>query len=390
MPDGWLFGLAALIALLSAWLTVILLVHPLRSRGAGKSWSLGSLIGANSLPIADFCDNSLLSRLPSPRRFFEQLGPDRFRREFSLALKSRLDEHVDDVMSRRNEHAWLSLSSYARNRVYGHLHRRLPYAIDDFVDHVQQDLDEILSPSLLVRRHVQERPERLGALFLSAFGSDIRRLLPVAALVGGALGGWVLLGTGRWALPAGMAIAAFAGSALMLLALGWPRDPGGAWPLRVQGILYRRRERFVTALARQLANEALAWRSLVGEFLHGPHAGRSRQIMRREVSGILDVPLFKATLQWLLGPEGVYAVKSSALEKAMELLSSTPVSAALQEACRQELQRSLEHAAQGVTADDYAGMWRPMLRQAWRTLPWILAGVALGAGLLASGLATLA
>lgn len=390
MPDGWLFGLAALIALLSAWLTVLLLVHPLRARGAGRTWSLGSLISANATPIAEFADQQLLSALPSPRQFFEQLGPDRFRREFALALKARMDEHVDDVMSRRNEHAWLSLSSYARNRVYAHVHRRLPYAIDDFVDHVQHELDEILSVSLLVRRHVQERPERLAALFLSAFGSDIRRVLPLAALGGGAAGGWVLLVAGHWALPAGLGVAAFAGSALMLLALGWPRRPGGPWPLRVQGILYRRRERFVAGLARQLANEALAWRSLVGEFLHGPQAGRSRQIMRREVSGILDAPLFKATLQWLLGPEGVYAVKSSALEKAMELLSSTPVSAALQEASRQELQRTLEHAAQAVVADDYAGMWRPLLRQAWRTLPWALSAAALGAGLLAGWLSSLA
>lgn len=376
-----LLGLAAVSGAAAAWATVLLIVFPVHGTGLPGRLSLRGLIGLHAGDFAAFADTHLLADFPSPRRLFEQLGPDRFRREFSHALRARIDEHVDDVMTRRNGQSWGGLSVYARNRVYAHVHRRLPYVIDDFVDQIQRDLDDIVRPSILLNRHFAENPALLSRLFLEAFGRDLRAMLPVAALLGAGAGylcmGW---GTGPWSLAFMLAAAALTGSALLLLLLG--RLPGriAVWPMPGDGVLHLRRRRFLQALARHTANDAFAWRMVIGELLHGAHASRVRQILKREVSGILDAPVFKVTLQFLLGPEGVYEVKSSAIEKAMELLSTTPVSAALRESYREDVERTLVHAAAGIPDGQYTELWGRLLLRAWKILPPALALAGFGIG----------
>ena len=139
-------------------------------------------------------------------------------------------------------------------------------------------------------------------------------------------------------------------------------------------------------LASRLANEALSWRVLAGEFIGGGQAARVRQLMRREVSSILDAPLFKATLQFLVGAEGVVAVKASATEKALEMLASSPVSPALREHYRAEIERTLLQAADEVSPEAYAMLWQQVLGGAWRRLPLLLALPAFVAGWLLAAL----
>jgi hypothetical protein len=378
-----LIGLAGLAGALAAWLTVLLLVFP-AGRAPGQLLALfrGQVISA-STHLADFAGNRLLAALPSPARLFESLGPDRFRREIFRSLRSQTDNHVDDVMGRRNAKVWGALSVYARSRIYMHVQRRLPYVVDNFVEHVHRDLDEIISPAGLVRRYFEKSPEAAGQIFLAAFGADLRAALPLAA-VGGGLAGWLaaVLIPGVWQVAWVIGIAALAGSLMVPVLLLFPRNPLHVWPLHWQGIVYRRRRRYLRILAARLANEALAWRVLSADFLLGSHSDRVRVIMRREVSGILDTALFKATLQLLIGPEGVVEVKRSALEKAMDVLTTTPVSATLQEGYRIEVERTLLHAADTEPdSEAYEYLWKASLGGVWKVLPplFLATGFAVGA-----------
>lgn len=368
----------------AGWLTVLLLVHPTRARGVPGVLSLRGTVSARGETFSGFATEYLVIALPAPRHFFEQLGPDRFRREFGLSLRARIDEHVDDIMSRRTDKVWGSLSGYARNRVYAHVHRRLPYAIDDFVDSLQRDIDDLVRPPVMVHRHLVESPDTLATIFLAAFGRQLRAVLPLAALAGGLAAALpvFLVGDPGWALTLALALAAAAGSLVMLLALTRPVVPGGIWPLRAHGILYRRRSEFLRALARSVANDALSWQALAGEFFAGPQSARVRQLMKRDVSGILDAPVFKATLQFLVGAEGVLAVKTSAVEKALELLSTTPVTPALREHYRTEVERTLLRAADEVSPEAYEDLWRDILRPAWRVLPPAMALLGIATGML--------
>lgn len=379
----WLFlGLTGLAGLLSAWATVLLLVYPVRERGVPGLVPVQGFVTARAESTAGFVETYLLPALPPPRRLFEQLGPDRFRREFSRTLKAHLDNHVDDVMSRRNGRVWDNLSVYARNRVYAHVHRRLPFVVDDFVEHVQRELDDIVDMRAMVRRFFEERPDVVARLFIESFGPDLRLVLPLAtgsAMLAG-LVPLLLLGTGHGGLALGSGVAALSAALVVLAVLSRPSVRGGVWPFHTQGILHRRRGRFLQGLARRVANDALSWQALVGEFLHGAHAPRVRHIMRREVSGILDVSVFRATLQFMLGPEGFAEAKASAVEKALEVLSSSPLNPALREHYRVEVERTLEHAVRSVPDQAYVSYWDHVLSQAWRRLPVQLgvAGLALG------------
>ncbi|MFZ5756260.1 MAG: hypothetical protein ACOY3X_05120 [Pseudomonadota bacterium] len=377
----WLLvGLVALTGLAAGWLAVLLLVYPVRATGIPAILPIQGVVPSRSAAFAAFAATHLLDGLSSPRRFFELLGPDRFRREFGRALKERLDEHVDDVMNRRNERSWAALSGYARNRIYAHVHRRLPYVVDDFVDHVQKDLDDIVQPAALVRRWFQNHPEQTAQIFLTAFGPDLRALLPLAALAGLLVGLPLARAVSEpWQYMALFALAALAGSALVLWRLTRPLAVSGVWPFRVHGVLHRQRSRFMQLLATQVARDALAWPVVVGEFLRGAHAGRVRYMMRREVAGILDVPMFRASMQMLLGPEGFAEVKSSAVEKAVEMLADTPVSAALREHYRLEVARTVEHAGMRLGPDTYAMFWREMLASSWQVI--LLTIMVAGAGL---------
>lgn len=371
----WLLPLLLGVAgLLGAWLTVLLLVHPVRERGIPGLFPVRGAIPAGEQFLLRLVEEQVLPALSSPRWFFEQLGPDRFRREFARSLRERIDEHVDAIMARRNERAWLALSTYARNRVYAHVHRRLPYAVDDFVEHVQAEMDDLVQPRLLVRRDLERHPDTLAVLFLEVFGGKLRRLLPHCMLAGVLAGGAVaLLLSVEWRLPLAFAAASAAGAGAMLWALLRPRQPGGFWPFRAQGLLHRDRSTFMAALANRLAERALSWRSVGHEIVHGTHAGRVRHILRREVSGVLDVPVFKMSLQLVLGAQGMVELKASSLERMFEVLETTPVSAGLREHYHQEVLASLQQAARDVPGQAYGDFWEETLAPARRVLP-VIAG----------------
>lgn len=371
-----LLGLAAAAGAGGGWLAVMLMLHPVHPTGIPGLLPVQGFVSGKADAFAAFAVGHLLQDLPAPRRFFEQLGPDRFRREFGRVLREGIDAHVDDVMTRRNGPSWEALSAYARARIYAHVHRRLPYVVDDFVDHVQRELDDIVHPSLLVRRWFSEHPERLADIFLRAFGRELRSALPWAVLVAVAVAfpvPWLVQGPWAWAVAGG--ISAAAAALTMLVLLSRPVAMVGVWPLRWQGIVHQRRQRFLQALSGMVVHDALGWRAINGEFLRGAHAGRVRHMMRREVAAILDVPMFRASMQLLLGPEGFAEVKSSAVEKAVEMLASAPVSAALREHYRQELERTLAPAVFRVPPGEWAALWREVFARAWKYVP-LLAGAA--------------
>lgn len=384
-----LLGVAGLVGMAAAWLTVLLLVHPVRPLGIPGVLSLQGVIGTRADDLALFAARHLVAGLPPPRRFLEHLGPDRFRREISQALRARIDEHVDDVMTRRDGQSWILLPGYTRDRIYTHVHRRLPYVVDDFVEQLHRDLDDLIHPALLVRRYFAERPEAAARLFVDIFGKNLRRLLPLAGLSGALAGGLAaVLTAGQLSVTPALvlvlvlAAASATGCLVLLLALTWPVSRRGVWPLQTQGILHRQRSRFLRALSRQVVNDALAWQAVTGEIFHGTHAPRLRRIMKREVAGILDMPVFRASLQLLLGLEGFADARRSALEKAMEVISATPVSAALRSHYRLELERTIEHAAANVLPQAYTELWQSILRPAWKILPLLLAATGFSVGLL--------
>lgn len=201
-------------------------------------------------------------------------------------------------------------------------------------------------------------------------------------MAGALAGGLFLPLAGPWGMALMMAAGSMAGCLLLLLALSTPISRRGLWPVHVHGIAHRHRQRFLRALARRLVDEALAWPTVTAEIFHGTHAGRMRRIMKRGVTGILDMSVFRATLQLLLGLEGFADVKGAALEKAMEVLSTTPVSPSLREYYRRELELAIEHAAAQVPVEAYTALWQDILRRAWKILPWLLAA----GGLLIGGL----
>lgn len=377
-----LLGLAAAAGIGGGWLAVTLL-HLERPAGIPGLLPVQGLVCGGADAFAAFAAGHLLVDLPTPRRFFEQLGPDRFRREFTRALRESIDQHVDDVMTRRNGRSWEALSTYARHRIYAHVHRRLPYAVDDFVDHMQRELDQIVHPSLLVQRWFVANPERIADIFLRAFGADLRVALgwgTLAAVVVAFPVPLLLDGVAAWAVATALAAGVAALTVLWLLAL--PVQVVGIWPLRWQGILQRRRLRFQQALAGMVVHDALGWRAITGEFLRGAHAGRMRHMMRREVASILDVTMFRASMQLMLGPEGFAEVKSSAVEKAVEMLAAAPVSPALREHYRQELERTLAPAVQSVPIEAWVALWRSVLARAWKYVPLLAAALGLAAGWL--------
>lgn len=378
-----LLGLAGLMGLVAAWLAGLLLVFPARLPGGKELPWLRGPVASSSARIAAYAEDRLVSGLPEPSRIFENLGPDRYRREIFRSLRSQTDAHVDEVMARRNARAWSALSSYARQRVYAHVHRRLPFVVDNFVENVHRDLDVIIRPGHLVRAYFTADPDAASRLFHSAFAADLRACLP-AAVLAGTTAGWLVshMAAGPWALAWVTGAAALAGALLTPVWLLYPRRKVTVWPFLIQGTVYRRRRRYLRLLAVRIANEALSWRTISSEFLRGGQAERVHMIMRREVAGILDTALFKATLQILVGPEAVVEVKRSALEKAMDLLAATPMSPALRESFRVEVERTLLHAAEADADEEaYERLWITTLDASWRYLAPALAaaGFLLGA-----------
>ncbi len=376
----WLLGLAAIAGAAGGGLVILLLLYPQRPAGIPGLMPVQGALGAGSAQLATFSANHLLHGLPSPRRFFEQLGPDRFRRELERTLRAGIDGYVDDVMTRRTGNAWDALSSYARARIYSHVQQRLPYVVDDFIERIQRELDGLIKPRHLIERWFATNPNRLAEIFRRIHGTDLYTALLPAMLLP-----VVLTLPLQWVLPLKMAgwligaLSATLGAYLVYTAL--IRCNTGIWSFGRKGILQRHRVRFLEALQRELIRDALGWSAITATMLEGNQAGRIRHMMRREVASILDVPTFRISMQFLLGPSGFAEVKSSAAEKAVELLSVPAPEGGLRERYQQELERTLTPALSRVTDNMWAEVWNGVLLPMRRRVLVIacFSGAALGA-----------
>ncbi len=90
--------------LVAAWLAGLLLVFPARLPGGRQLPWLRGPVAASSARVAAYAEARLVSGLPEPSRIFENLGPDRYRREIFRSLRSQTDAHVDEQNQHRCGH----------------------------------------------------------------------------------------------------------------------------------------------------------------------------------------------------------------------------------------------------------------------------------------------
>lgn len=389
----WLISEAATLGI-ETWLFFVL---PLVAAAAGglANWLsqrllFGPLPGAGRFPPAlERASGEVATRLAAgmgstlrPGELFRLMEPEKIAASVTQAVHARLEEHVDEIMRERNAVLWDNLPQLARTRVYQRVQRQLPSIIDNLVEELAEQMDQLTDLNHLLHDVTDLRRELLPSLLAEALAEECR-FLRRAGMAVGLLGG--LLQALAWAWhPAPWLVATLA-MATVAAALGLPRAllyRSGAIP----GLGRPSGEGLAIVFSRRLSGDVFSARHLLHAVVTGPHAGRSRSIIRRHMRPLLETGLVRTTLQLLLGVESYAHLKQLVSERLTALTIGTLATGYLDGRQGERIEAACRSRLQALSVAERRALVQPVLEQGlwWRGL----AGLALGllVGLLEAGL----
>jgi len=98
-----------------------------------------------------------------------------------------------------------------------------------------------------------------------------------------------------------------------------PLNPIKIGPWRMQGLFLKRQPEISEKFAELSTLEMVSLKHLVGEMLSGKYAERTRALIRRHLSPLLEGGVVRTAIQLTVGPTGYAALKRTIVEKAAAL-----------------------------------------------------------------------
>ncbi len=104
-----------------------------------------------------------------------------------------------------------------------------------------------------------------------------------------------------------------------------PLNPVKIGPWRMQGLFLKRQPEISDKFAELATQEMVSLKHLVNEMLTGTYSERTRALVRRHISPLLEGGVIRTAIQLTVGPTGYASLKRTIVEKAA-LLSLAPLS----------------------------------------------------------------
>jgi uncharacterized membrane protein YheB (UPF0754 family) len=396
-PDFWGFisipFVAAVVTWLHVWWAMQMVFYPLEFMGlkiGGKGRGLNLLGWQGIIPrkarkMSDIVIDRVISKMGSPADFLRQMEPEKVGQFVAKSVEAHIEEYTDEVMCERHSLLWENLPLRIRNRVYAHVRKNLPQVMESLVESIIGNIDDLVDVKEMCGRQMEEDKALLVRIFKEVGDKEIRFIINASFWIGLAFGFvqmalfWFLPWHGM--LPLYAAVLGLLTNWIALAMVFRPLNPVHIGPFRFQGLFLRRQQQVAEKFAELTSQELLTIGRFMREVLTGERASRTRQLIRRHVSVLMDYSVLARTgAQLAIGPTGFADLKMAVIDKstrmALEPLENSKT-------FNRERAAVLAKLFSGKMKEMTPAEFQDLLRPAFQEDEWILLVLGAVTGLIA-------
>ncbi len=387
-PDFWGFVMipivAAVVTWVHVWMAMQLVFHPLDFIGY-KPLYLGwqGVIPRKTNKMASIVVDKTLVKLGSLDEVFREMEPEKIAAHVSEAVLSRIEELTDEIVSERHAILWENLPMVVKNQVYSRMRRQIPEIMDNLVQAISANIDDLMDIKDMVIRQLNTERGMMVRVFKEVGSKEIRFIVNASF--------WIGLGFGllqmvlwyffpwHWGLPLYAAVLGAATNWLALTMVFRPLHPIKIGPWSLQGVFLKRQDEVADHFARLTTIEMLSVRHLMTEILMGPRAHRTKQLIKKHMSPLLNSGIIRTTAQLTIGPQGYVDLKETIADKAIHMTMEPISQPAFNRDRAKIIEKIFSERMRALTSVEFQDLLRP----AFQEDEWIFVVLGLVTGLIA-------
>jgi uncharacterized membrane protein YheB (UPF0754 family) len=353
---------------------------------AGLGWQ--GIIPSRAAKMGSIAVDKGISKLGSPREFYEQLEPDKIAEQ--ILVNSRQDVHdlVDRIMEREHGQLWRDLPPRARQALHDRVDQQLPQVVRQVTQEIGEHIDHLLDIKLMVIRRIAAQPELANRIFLDVGRKELTFIQNFGFVLGLILGVPLAFVTDAfpywWLLPIGGVLIGYVTNLVAISMIFEPVAPKRFLGITFHGLFMRRQPEVADVYAGIIANDIVTITNIGDDLLHGPRADRTRLLIENALRPAVDDALGRASglVRVAVGSNRYDAIRESLATEAVAYTMAPFTDPEFGARQNQAIFTLLASRMRTMAPHDFA----EMLRTAIREDEWLLylhgAVLGFGAGLI--------
>ena len=334
--------------------------------------------------MAEICVDSTLSRIGTVTEIIEQMDPHSIGEHVLQTLEPRVDELVDEIMMNRHPTLWQNLPRSVKTIVYSRIQQELPHTVDALVEEISPKIETLFDLKQMIVQKLEKDKHLLNKIFLECGEKEFRFIIQ-SGFWFGCLFGLLQLGVWlaypqAWILPACGFLVGWATNWFALNIIFRPVEPRKILKFELQGLFLKRQDEVSDTFCQIVTEEILTVSAITDALLSGPHADRTRGIIKRHFENLVDeaAGVLKPLTQVALGPEKFAQLKNDTGLKAISLSRETLQDPLFNQERAGIVRSIMSSRMKSLPSEDFQSLLRPCFQE--DELKLIIIGGLLGAG----------
>jgi uncharacterized membrane protein YheB (UPF0754 family) len=336
----------AIIGYVTNWSGVVMLFYPVRFRGvmirplapfvgllprriqqipgimnAGLGWQ--GIIPSRAAKMGSIAVDKGISKLGSPREFYEQLEPDKIAEQILVSSRQDVHDLVDRIMEREHPELWRSLPPRAREALHARVDEQLPQIVRKVTRDIGENIEHLLDIKLMVIRRISAQPELANRIFLDVGRKELRFIQNFGFVLGLLLGIPLAFLTSAfpewWLLPIGGVLIGYITNLVAIHMIFEPVAPHRLFGITFHGLFMRRQPEVSDVYAGIIANDIVTIANIGDDLMNGPRSDRTRALVEGALRPAVDDALGRASglVRVAIGSRTYDAIRESLATEAV-------------------------------------------------------------------------
>lgn len=333
MPNHWGIAsiplVAATVTWAHVWVAMKMVFYPLEFVGVAKPW-LGwqGIVPRKAGKMAGIMVDNALAKLGSLTEVFREMEPEAIARHITTAIVDNIEDFIDEIMNERNRVLWENLPVSLKKRVYAQVRKQMPEIMDKMVADMGENIEDLMDLRHMIISHMENDKALVVRMFLEVGRNEVNFVVNSSFVIGFVLGtvqmvAWCFYPV-SWSLPLIGAALGYLTNWIAINMVFRPLDPVMVGKWRIQGVFLKRQAEVSEKFAQLATVEMMSIRQIMTEVMTGKRSDRTRALIRRHVSPLLEGGVVRTAMQLTVGPSEYAELKKTVTNKAM-IMSLQPV-----------------------------------------------------------------
>ncbi|WP_320671107.1 hypothetical protein [Patulibacter defluvii] len=315
-----------------------------------------------------------LARLGGAADFYRELQPAQIAEHLERSVAPQIPEMVDETVRARYGGLWDRVPDRVRRSVQERAAQELPTVLRRVTDEIGEQVDEMLDIKLMVIRRMAERPQLANRVFQEVGERELRMIIRLGFVFGFLFGIPLVVIMSVfphwWVVVLGGIVIGWVTNWLAIEAIFSPLEPRKIGPFTVHGLFIRRQHDVATIYASIIADEVLTVSNLADDLLHGPKSDRTRAMIERELTPVLDNALGRArvAVRAAVGGDDYASIGADLARRSTERALAPLADADLNQRQGVHIRRMLTDRMRELSHPEFA----ELLRAAMKEDEWLL------------------